>query len=104
MSCPINFDQKIAELEAELQEVRKEKEAFVALSNDRQLAILLHEILCHWNHTDGCSWHYEMDKGKHRWDNQAHSSYLKKAQAIIKQAGDMSIKDMITLFKIMEGI
>ncbi len=85
MSHPVNFDQKIADLEAELLEVREAKEAFGALSDDRQLAISLHEILCHWNHTDGCSWHYEMDNGKHRWDNQAHSSYLKKAQAMIKQ-------------------
>lgn len=47
------------------------------------LATALHDLLCHWNHTDGCSWHYE--NGLDKWDTgYAHKQYLKQATEIAK--------------------
>ncbi len=36
-----------------------EKKLAHAPSSDEGLADILHELICHWNHTDGCGWFYE---------------------------------------------
>lgn len=49
--------EKKAAAERRLEELQK-KLAHVP-SSDEGLADILHELICHWNHTDGCSWFYE---------------------------------------------
>ena len=49
--------QELAELEQKLKEAQAEPE-------DIRLARQLHDLLCHWNHTDGCSWYYETKNKK----------------------------------------
>lgn len=72
------IDAKTRELEA----VRAEQMKRAAMSEDQRLAVELHEFLCHWNHTDGCSWGYEKD-----WTGYAHKQYLEKAQTVLKKPG-----------------
>lgn len=67
------------------------------LPENQQLAILLHEHLCYGNHTDSCSWYYEMKNGiEHKWDGYAHAhqEWLKKADALLAHGID---KDTILL-------
>ncbi|AEW47378.1 hypothetical protein BCB4_0149 [Bacillus phage B4] len=78
-----NLD-KIASLKAELHKLEKEQAEFNALSEDKQLAITLHELMCNWNHVDGCGWQYEVSKGVHNWHGYAHKSWLENAQKLIK--------------------
>lgn len=72
------IDAKTRELEA----VLAEEAARAALTDDKRLAVELHEFLCHWNHTDGCSWGYEKE-----WTGYAHKQYLEKAQNVLKKPG-----------------
>lgn len=59
-----------------------------------ELAALIHDKTCTWNHTDGCSWMYE------KWDDEilghAKSEYLKVARKILK------ITDVETAIKIIK--
>lgn len=53
----------------------------------KNLAIYLHETYCRWNHADGCSWHYEIDRvgedSVHDWGRFAHKEYMDKAKNLI---------------------
>jgi hypothetical protein len=44
------------------------------------LVIEYHDCNCKWNHTDGCSWHYEINRGVHDWSGKgsAHAEWLEK--------------------------
>ena len=53
------------------------------LSNEQNLAIMLHKRYCKWNHTDGCGWYYEIIEGRHKWEASEHAKWLRKAQAIL---------------------
>ena len=63
-------------------------------SEEEKIAIYLHSILCHMNHTDMCSWYNEMkhDRLEDDFSRYNHRIYLKKARAVI-QAG-YSIEDL----------
>jgi len=49
---------------------------------EMDLATLIHDKTCHWNHTDGCGWMYE------KWDDEklgyAKLEYLKIARKVLK--------------------
>jgi hypothetical protein len=55
---PGSKDLEIAELEAKLEKLKKEKAEFDSLPLNHRLADLLHAKFCFWNHTDGCGWYY----------------------------------------------
>lgn len=74
---------KIAALRREADELEAAEKAFRALPEDEQLAITLHSMLCHWNHTDGCSWEYEGSGGKTDWNGHAHKQYLEKGRKML---------------------
>ena len=38
-----------------------------------------HDLLCPYNHTDGCSWGYEGDQ----WTGQAHNLWLRKINQLV---------------------
>lgn len=71
---------EIDRLEAGLERVKQEKKKLMSPLQD--LAIALHSTLCRWNHTDGCSWYYEISKDVHDWSRHEHGRYLTKAQNI----------------------
>lgn len=74
--------EKINKLKEEIASLEKEDKEYNALSVEQKVAEELHKKLCHWNHTDGCSWFYES------WDkpslNSTHGEYLKKAKNCLK--------------------
>lgn len=77
-----HYDKEIAKLETKIKELAKEKEILESMTADKQLAIELHDLLCTHNHTDGCSWFYEISRGEHDWTRWAHHEYWKRACVI----------------------
>ena len=70
--------EKIDELKKDYDEVIYEMKK----PDDIRLAELLHSKLCHWNHTDGCGWHYGA------WDKipleHSRDEYLRRARRILE--------------------
>lgn len=79
-----DFDKEIAKRQQEIAELEAEKAAFAALGPDHQLALVLHDLLCTWNHTDGCGWYYEVHNGIDDWGGLSHERYLKQARELRK--------------------
>jgi len=82
---------------ARLEEIKKEKE-FYANNPEYEIADMLHETLCQYNHVDGCSYHYE------KWDENLHRGaeklwWLKKAQDFLAAFGTESTLKMISILK-----
>jgi hypothetical protein len=76
-----DLDKEIRDAQIVLDNLLEKKRQLQKLRPEEQLAIRLHDNLCHWNHTDGCSWFYET-KGlghKHDWAGNSHRGYLEKA-------------------------
>ncbi|MCM1220658.1 MAG: hypothetical protein NC548_39835 [Lachnospiraceae bacterium] len=66
------------------------------LDPEYQLAIWLHDHLCHSNHTDGCGWSYEIDGIRDKWENYVHKEYLEMAKRMMLQCSDITlIKNII---------
>lgn len=95
---------KIAALRAEADALEEKLRVFEAMPEDERLAITLHEMLCRWNHTDGCGWEYEGKNGIPDWHGHAHGKYLGKARMILSCCKRLNIKaaDVIEIIKIAE--
>jgi hypothetical protein len=56
------------------------------MSDDmKELATVLHQTTCHFNHTDQCGWFYETkesDRGEFNWEGWTHKRYLEKAEKL----------------------
>lgn len=89
--------QELAELETQLEVAKNEPE-------DIQLARQLHNLLCQWNHTDGCGWYYESKNKKEDWAGQAHARYLSKARMLTHQCKtkNISTQNAIEIFKMVK--
>jgi hypothetical protein len=65
-----------------------ELDATPLLEDEKALASALHELMCRWNHTDGCSWFYAKETD-HDWNRDgARKSYIKMARKVIADGGD----------------
>lgn len=77
--------------EAEIAKVKAEQaklDAIPLLEDEKALASALHQLMCRWNHTDGCSWFYAKDTD-HDWNRDgARKSYIKMARKVIADGGD----------------
>lgn len=89
------------------EELKGLKDTRIKMTQDRktsseagQLAILIHSEQCRYNHTDGCSWHYEMKNNIPDWGAHAHSSYFEKATRMLK-ANDYNT--IVSVMKSMKG-
>ena len=68
------------------------------LTNDQKLATKLHEILCHTDHTEGCSWHYETT-----WDTPTtRYEYLKLANEMHKIYTGSDIVAFMSIHKLIK--
>ena len=85
------FNRKKAELE---QESIKSKEHAIP-EKEREAATILHDCLCHHNHTDGCGWYY--DKGN--WKEYSRQEYLKKARKLLTEFNIEEIHKFINPLK-----
>lgn len=100
----------------ELEEIERriaERKAVISQANERatsepdlDLACKLHTVLCHANHTDGCGWMYEFDKGLHNWGGADHQRYLKKSRTLIAMAvkRKMDPEDLIDIMTSIRDI
>ena len=101
------FDDVAVEIERrekELEELKKKHAAMKAEPVDHQLARYLHDMMCNFNHTDGCSWHYEINNGLEDWNAYAHASYLKKANLLLSVAKSPGLFDVQRIIKIVSII
>lgn len=79
-----DIDDEIAETEEKLKKLYAQRTAHEKLTPTQRLAGRLHSLLCHWNHTDGCSWEYEKDSNNiDKWDGNDHRPYFAKAESIL---------------------
>lgn len=77
-----------------------------SLSEPQQIAINLHEALCHHNHTDGCSWMYFNDFKKDTWESDySHQKWLKRAEDLILfcEEQDISIECAMDFVAMIKG-
>lgn len=64
------------------------RDARPLLTEEKELATVLHDLLCRWNHVDGCSWHFKREMTDHDWNRESsHVEYIKKARFLIAQNG-----------------
>ncbi len=99
------IEEEIKQNKAALAELEKKLELAKLESPDRQLAKELHGLLCTWNHTDGCSWYYEISNKQDNWSGHAHSHYLQKAQSLIRKCEQEGIEvgQAISMFRMVKG-
>lgn len=72
-------DKEIKELESKITELKVKQKEMENLKEDEVLAILMHDKLCCFNHTDECGWYYRMD-----WTGEKQV-YLNSAHAILQK-------------------
>lgn len=61
-----------------LEAIRRKEEA-EKLEPLKATAERAHDLLCPYNHTDGCSWGYEGDS----WQSSAHSQWLRRMDTLV---------------------
>jgi len=89
---------RIDELKSELKEAEERLNLFDNFSQEQSLAIELHTLLCHYNHTDGCAWMYHNLADPHVWNSNPHKRYLEMARDLLKQVPyDQALKVAKTL-------
>ena len=98
--------EQIKQLEDQIAKLKAEDDAFSALSEDEQMAITLHEMLCrHNHHMDGCGWGYEFVNRQHDWSGYEHGVYMQKAlmlRGFCRECG-LSTKTALDLFTLIRG-
>ena len=63
----------------------------------QELAEELHTLLCHWDHTEGCSWYYETSGKATNWTGYAHKTYFAKAVALSKMNPTIPVHNLAQL-------
>jgi len=98
------LEKEIAEKQAEVE--RLKREVVVVVDPLQALAIRLHDTLCKANHTDGCCWFYEIQKGVHNWSYYEHANWLKKAYLLSKRCEVLNIdtKQVFEIHKILNTL
>jgi len=100
------IEEQISSHEQELARLKQELEAAKLESPDHQLAKELHDMLCTWNHTDGCGWYYEFRDKQDDWSGHAHGQYLTRARKLIhkcEQEGT-TVENALAMYKLIKGI
>ena len=82
-----NIDELKTKIKQHEDELKKLKETLDTLTTEDPACTLareLHNKFCMWNHTDGCSWHYEIKNGIDQWNELAHEQWIRKANGILR--------------------
>lgn len=86
--------------------------SILGLTKKQQAAIMLHAKHCTDDHTDGCSWYYEIqndDKGYpiHDWTRYAHKYWLDRVDIYYSDAVELinrlEYSDAVELINLLEG-
>ncbi|MCL1696325.1 hypothetical protein [Lysinibacillus sp. BPa_S21] len=83
--------------EDELVEFDSEFKKEIKLTEEQELAELLHSKLCTWNHTDGCAWYYHTND----WTERTHKRYLAKANKLLET--EVYIEDIKKVIEIISN-
>ena len=75
--------ERLRSVQAEQQQRRRAAED-AKLEPLRGLAARMHDLLCAWNHTDGCGWEYERVGGGHNWAAYSHDRWLRHVLRMIE--------------------
>ena len=104
MSTVTEIATEIAQKKKELADLEKQLESAKAEPEDIKLARKLHDMLCEWNHTEGCGWYYEFRDKKEDWTGHAHAQYLGKARRLMHFCKKKSIGTQfaIEIFKMVK--
>ena len=73
-------------------------------SRAHYLAIRLHDELCSQEHTEACSWNYEIKDEYHNWSKDTHKRMLEKAQKIMENHSDIQIETIVDIAKATKHI
>lgn len=79
-------------LNQRIDDLKEQKRIIDQSAPENKLAIMLHDCMCTWDHTNGCGWYYEISKNEHNWASPAHQDYLKKARNIIMKCEEVGLK------------
>lgn len=91
-------------LTEERQKIDRELKALEVPESIQELAVVLHDAYCRYNHTDGCGWFYEIRNGKTDWTGWAHdrwSGYAKEANEVRESLG-MTMEQTLDFIKRMK--
>jgi hypothetical protein len=62
----------------------------------QDVATLLHDLFCHYEHVEGCAWWYEYDR-KNTWGEYAHKRYLDVADELLMRFSNSKNTMTLTL-------
>lgn len=86
-----------ADIAAKEQEVASLKARKMAQESSPliEVVIKLHDKFCHYDHTEGCGWHYEISKGIHQWggNGTAHHRWMETATNLVEGIARMIKKE-----------
>lgn len=101
-----SYEADIKKREQELVAAKEQLKKAKLESPDKQLAKELHNMLCYWNHTDGCGWFYEFKDNQHDWTAYAHGQYLLKAQNLIGKCKEhgIAVEEALSIYKLVKGV
>lgn len=104
MSKVDEIKEQIQKLEAELQDAKAAESALIQQGFAAQLAVEIHNGTCGWNHTDGCSWYYEIKDGVHDWGAFAHDRALQRAKEIIQEFYTVGIHEEQIIMRLTKAV
>jgi hypothetical protein len=89
-----DHDERIQELEREIEKLKIEKEELEVMPKNQRLAELLHSKQCRLAHEDQCGWYYE------DWENPGlyRQLYLKKANDMLNKT---SFEEVVKIVKLL---
>lgn len=92
-----------AEIENAKAELARKEEELASRANqteEQRLAEELHAMLCRQDHTEGCSWGYEVSGSGKGWDSgYTHGEYLKRAQSVLEIVDAETALEVLTAAK-----
>ncbi len=94
---------KVEQAQRALREALAEKTRVESLTPERALAEHLHEAMCRWNHTDGCSWLYETSRGNVNWSGYAHNEWLGKAKEVMALLPDVPPEQVLKVAQALKS-
>ena len=104
LEAQLKDQQKVAQATKERLEILKIKEADAKLEPLKATAQRMHDLLCPYNHTDGCSFDYEGNN----WKARSHYEWLTKVEKLV--VGDSytkartNVTEINTILDAIEGI
>ena len=101
-----DLQDRISLLEAELNKTRDELDRAQKQDPIYLLAEQLHDRLCKFNHTDGCSWFYEVKGGEPNWTGWAHGKYLAHAQRVTGfcEAHEITVEQALDIHNVVNTL